>query len=265
MSGKEIRPRLREMGPAGGQKTGRMKDATGFTLIELLIVVAIIAILAAIAVPNFLEAQTRAKISRVKADQRTIATALESYAIDYNKPPTGTFEWRFGDPRWGPCNGCGNAFPSDASQTQVDWMWSHLTTPVSYLTSIPEDPFTVVGGTQVGGEARVPIFDPNYYVYETYSNAEGTGVVTGTGTKASRISPDFGLAHSLGFSWSLTGTGPSREAQFVDRALVSVWIITGKKNRYPNGIYEPTNGTISRGRIIRTNKGIAPDGIQAQQ
>ena len=39
-----------------------------FTLIELLIVVAIIAILAAIAVPNFLEAQVRAKIARVKAD-----------------------------------------------------------------------------------------------------------------------------------------------------------------------------------------------------
>src|SRR5260221_3715617 len=55
-----------------------------FTLIELLIVVAIIAILAAIAVPNFLEAQTRAKVSRVKADMRTLGTAMEQYNVDYN-------------------------------------------------------------------------------------------------------------------------------------------------------------------------------------
>ncbi len=50
-----------------------------FTLIEILIVVAIIAILAAIAVPNFLEAQVRSKVSRTKSDMRSVATALESY------------------------------------------------------------------------------------------------------------------------------------------------------------------------------------------
>jgi len=59
----------------------------GFTLIELLIVVAIIAILAGIALPNFLEAQTRAKVARVQADMRTIATAVEAYAVDYSTFP----------------------------------------------------------------------------------------------------------------------------------------------------------------------------------
>src|SRR5215213_6311347 len=58
---------------------------SGFTLIELLIVVAITAILAAIAVPNFLEAQVRAKASRAKSDLRTLVTAAETYVIDNNK------------------------------------------------------------------------------------------------------------------------------------------------------------------------------------
>ena len=62
----------------------RRPNGAAFTLIELLIVVAIIAILAAIAVPNFLEAQVRSKASRVRSDMRTLATAIEAYRMDSN-------------------------------------------------------------------------------------------------------------------------------------------------------------------------------------
>jgi general secretion pathway protein G len=64
-----------------------MRRQKGFTLIELLIVVAIIGIIAAIAIPNLLNAINRGRQKRSMADMRSLGTALESYSVDFNYYP----------------------------------------------------------------------------------------------------------------------------------------------------------------------------------
>jgi prepilin-type N-terminal cleavage/methylation domain-containing protein len=61
------------------------KRRAGFTLVEIMIVVAIIALLAAIAVPGFLRARKRSQASRIINDLRLIDSAVDQYAIENNK------------------------------------------------------------------------------------------------------------------------------------------------------------------------------------
>src|SRR5881394_4440259 len=69
---------------------------TGFTLVEIMIVVAIIALLAAIAVPGFLRARKRSQASRIINDLRLIDSAVDQYAIETAKKsgdPVGVTDW----------------------------------------------------------------------------------------------------------------------------------------------------------------------------
>ena len=61
------------------------KKRGGFTLVEIMIVVAIIALLAAIAVPGFLRARKRSQASRILNDLRMIDSAVDQYAIETNR------------------------------------------------------------------------------------------------------------------------------------------------------------------------------------
>lgn len=97
------------------------RSGNGFTLIELLVVVGIIAILAAIAIPNLLDAQTRSKVARVKSDMRTLATALETYHTDNHGYP--------------------ELIPAPEDIDNPIWLMKKITTPVAYISSLPPDPF----------------------------------------------------------------------------------------------------------------------------
>jgi prepilin-type N-terminal cleavage/methylation domain-containing protein len=97
---------------------------SGFTLIELLIVIAIILILIAIAMPNFMEAQSRAKFVRVKSEFQSLATALEAYRLDHRKYP-------FFD-AWG----------GGATYNPIIYRLIPLTTPTKYIDNVSfHDPF----------------------------------------------------------------------------------------------------------------------------
>jgi general secretion pathway protein G len=69
------------------KRRGIAHEQAGFTLIELLIVIAIIGILAAIAIPNLLNAVQRGKQKRTMSDMRALATALEAYTVDNSTYP----------------------------------------------------------------------------------------------------------------------------------------------------------------------------------
>lgn len=120
-------------------KTNSLKQFRGFTLIELLIVIAIILILIAIALPNFLEAQIRAKVTKARAEMRTLGIAMDAYLLD----------WRMYPP---------DHDPGEEDSGDMERGFFQLTTPIAYIGEIPTEPFVRNSGMNPGETGK----------YETY-------------------------------------------------------------------------------------------------
>lgn len=178
----------------------KLNKTPAFTLIELLIVVAIIAILAAIAIPNFLEAQVRSKVSRAKTDMRNMAAAIEAYATDHNKYP----------------------------HSGMNWPLYQITTPIAYMSSIPRMPFQF-RGYHTGNLDLTDRY--NDYWYRSDAHA-----------------PLFGILNSFGYEriyrWATACPGPDMKDDYG-------WFYWWPAPQNLNRLYDPTNGTISWGDIVR--------------
>ncbi len=192
--------------------TGR--SPRGFTLIELLIVIAIILILIAIALPNFLEAQIRAKVARAKGEIRSLVTAMNSYYLDFNIYP---------------CETEGDMYATRWTRNSRGHLW--LTSPIKYIGTVPADPFASAAhqDTKEAGGARIQ-------TYETGG-----------------IEPSYAF-HPMGkkcmscmLTWAMWSKGPSSE-------LLSDGQVVSGDNPHIGGRdirnYNPTNGTGSRGSIL---------------
>jgi prepilin-type N-terminal cleavage/methylation domain-containing protein len=209
------------------------KKHFGFTLIELLIVVAIIAILAAIAIPNFLAAQTRAKVSRAKGEIKTLATALESYYVD------------------------NTSYPNDYD-TIADGPWyipDAVTTPIAYIGKSQghvNDIFRLnkYGNTQWAVERYRRYRYVNYD--EDVNGFWGAYGMTAGEDDARRGRWNYG-------KWRITSAGPDGVAgpyytttagdYWVGKGIPAAWEYRGNV-----GLYDPTNGTMSWGDIVRSQK-----------
>jgi len=203
---------------------------SGFTLIELLIVVAIIAILAAIAVPNFLEAQVRSKVSRTLADMRTIRTGLETYYVDNNRYPE---------------TDQGLAAFATGRRTIF-----RLTTPISYLTSIPSSPWNENYGSASSADPKVASTVKSYLYVRRFLTDPSTNDPNYNNDRLYYIGQGAltpgAVAVSRAGDWLMKSVGPDN----LDDRDSSISSKRAGWNGTLARVYDPTNGTVSYGDIV---------------
>lgn len=194
----------------------------GFTMIELLIVIAIITIITAIAVPNLISANIKAKVKGIESEMGSMAIALEDYRLD---DESGNYPVESDPSTYDPDV---IAKPNIAFDDPTDAIGlGKLVFPVGaadpvYLYRIPGDPFNDEGEEEWNGTSGA---HNNHYCYFT---ADADGQTSSSEAKY----------------WALVSCGPDKD--------LDVTSYSEAKDAYDNGtdLYNPDSGITSNGDIV---------------
>lgn len=206
---------LRDIRRNPDRLTGEGMSIAGIVLGAVFTFLAIpfVGILLSIAMPNFLNAQIRAKVSTASTEMRNLAASLESYYIDSNQYPFAA-----GGETW-------DAVVAEPDGVSAGYTPSSLTSPISYLSSLPDDPFIGVEQIQDPGV-------PMSYAYR-YATQPQQG-------------------------WILVSNGPDQDVDipaedYVDPEKANCDIMKFLQQFGGEYVqYDPSNGTTSDGDIFRT-------------
>jgi general secretion pathway protein G len=207
----------------------------GFTLIELLIVIAIILILIAIALPNFLEAQQRARLTSTRACLHMYMQSNEAYYTDFNihiPDVDGGEREKTTRQSWANLFGINRGIRCDGSELCSYMM---LTTPIPYTKTLCYDPFLEQqGDSTIGKNISLP-------EYTTYFSG---GV--------QRV--EYGKRYGLRYVFLSRGPDLDQDANSYDGVFEHLGRHTHHESHTPV-IYSPTNGSKSDGDLVTSNRG----------
>lgn len=232
----------------------------GFTLIELLIVIAIISMLALIALPNFEEAQTRAKVSAVKNNMRSASLKLEMLQVDTNYYPLAA-KWRWVI-LWRILSGEQNDPVGEFIKRMKPLYgqnWDIFEYEALKRNSIQDNEW-------VGNEGRQFIYNGFWFFSPpTLVEALHPCCTIGEETLPCARWEDSDLAHweaveRIAGHWVLMSPGPDLIAEspaWMELPCDGVHLDLEQEGYREKNLfceYDPTNGTVSYGNIFRTQK-----------
>lgn len=270
---------------------GMLRKIKGFTLIELLIVIAIILILIAIALPNFLEAQIRARVTKANGEMRSLATALFDYntaLISASKegifPPAGNVAqagwtaWTNTASGMSPNSSDNNlhacsiiwvtgSFYDDANDgsaaqaatpptASIHYDLRVMTSPIEAVTSVPLDPFKNDGGFN----SQYDYFGLNLRDTFVLRSLGPDGIAAvGCGQNGFRCNCSRGAAVGGPFPACLAFGGGEKDGPTLHQTSTNIgteFCDSGCRSvsealRIGKCVYSPTNGTKSPGDLWR--------------